>query len=562
MKPAARPADSPATGGETTEVGWIDEHRERGVRALVPFAAGDAIHRFTGETVSEIGQHTLQISETQHISGTSIIGYLSHGCAPNCRLDMARFELVATRDIAAGEVLTIDYALTEDKLFRQFACHCGDVDCRRWIIGRAEPISAEGQAYLQRLAADPSSPAMTDGFWWRRDDLGYADGRLHFAGHDVAALAETVEGPLFLYSAARVAANIARVRAAMASTGMPHRLYYAMKANRCGPLLRALARDGHCGVDICSPNELRLALDSGFAPAQISFTGTGVANRDLDRLLAQPELTINCDSIGMIRRIGERQPGRAIGIRINAGIGTGYGDAVRLSYAGETTTKFGIYREQWAEALAMARRHRLPVTSLHFHVGCGYLDGQLDRWSEAVGASLDFLKDLPEVITVNIGGGLGVPHRARDAALDLAHWAGILAGHFKGRGVTIAAEPGDYLVKDAGMLVLSVVDIERKRDTVFVSVDGGFNLAPEPAYYDLPCEPVACVPRSMTPRSWRKVSIAGNINEALDLWAVDHPMPDLREGDRIAFLNAGGYGAAMSSNHCMRGAFTEKLLDG
>ena len=82
-----------------------------------------------------------------------------------------------------------------------------------------------------------------------------------------------------------------------------------------------------------------------------------------------------------------------------------------------------------------------------------------------------------------------------------------------------------------------------------------------PAYYDLPCEPVACVPRSLDPADWRPVTIAGNINEALDLWAERHPMPPLGEGDRIALLNAGGYSAAMSSNHCMRGGFTEILLD-
>ena len=163
---------------------------------------------------------------------------------------------------------------------------------------------------------------------------------------------------------------------------------------------------------------------------------------------------------------------------------------------------------------------------------------------------------------MNIGGGLGLPHRREDAALDLARWAAIIARRFAGRGVTVAVEPGDYIVKDAGLLVLSVTDVEVKRGVTFVSVDGGFNLAPEPAYYDLPCEPVACAPRSLDPDAWRPVTVAGNINEALDLWARDHAMPQMAEGDRIAFINAGGYGASMSSNHCMRGAFTEMLLTG
>lgn len=401
-------------------------------------------------------------------------------------------------------------------------------------------------------------PSLTS--WWTRDDLGFVGGRLYLAGHDVAACAAQAPGPLFLYSAARVAANLARVRGALARTGSAFRVYYAMKANRFAPLLQALARAGGCGADICSPNELDLALACGFPAADISFTGTGVSNRDLDRLLAHPDLTINCDSIGMIRRIGERAPGRAIGVRVNPELGTGYGDSARLTYAGEAVSKFGIYRQQWPQALAMARAHGLTIRTLHFHVGCGYLNGQLDRWDAAVAAGLSFLDDLPEIATVNIGGGLGLPHRPTDTPLDLERWAALLRRRFAGRGVTLAVEPGDYLVKDAGVLVLTVTDVETKRDVTFASVDGGFNLHPEPAFYDLPCQPVACAPRDLDPAGWRPVTIAGNINEALDLWAQAAPMPPLAEGDAIAFLNAGGYGASMSSNHCMRGDFTERLL--
>jgi diaminopimelate decarboxylase len=398
-------------------------------------------------------------------------------------------------------------------------------------------------------------------FWWARDDLRYDGGRLTFAGHDVAALAQGIEGPVFLYSARRVAENLTRLRAALAEVGRPSRLYYAMKANRSEPLLEAMADWGLCGVDICSPNELDLALASGFQAAGISFTGTGVSNRDLDRLLDHPDLTINCDTVGQIRRIGERAPGRAIGVRVNPGRGTGYGDNARLTYAGEAVTKFGVYREQLGEAAATARAHGLTIRTLHFHVGCGYLEGQLDAWEQAIAAGFAFLDDLPDVTTVNVGGGLGLPHRAGDQPLDLARWAAILARQLEGRDVTLAVEPGDYVVKDAGLLVLSVTDLEIKRDRLFAFLDGGFNLAPEPAYYDLPCEPVACTPRSLDPADWRPVTLAGNINEALDLWAENHPMPPLAEGDRIALINAGGYGAAMSSNHCMRGGFTEILLD-
>jgi diaminopimelate decarboxylase len=390
--------------------------------------------------------------------------------------------------------------------------------------------------------------------WWERPDLRYEDGRLHLAGQDVARLAEAAQAPLYLYALDRAEANLARVGAALAATGCDSRLFYAMKANRFAPLLGRFAASGGCGVDICSPDELDLALVCGFAPDRISFTGTAVSPRDLDRLLRQPIL-INCDTIGMIRRIGERAPGRDIGIRVNPGRGTGGSDL--LTYAGATTTKFGIYREQWAEALAVARGFGLRVTAMHFHVGCGYLDSELTAWDEAIAAACDFIADLPDLALVNVGGGLGLPHRPDERALDLARWSTILARHFAGRGLTIAAEPGDYVVKDAGLLVLSVTDVERKRDTRFVYVDGGFNLHPEPVHYQLPCEPVACVPR---PGPAQTVTIAGNINEALDIWGVGIAFPPVAEGDCVALLNAGGYGAAMSSNHCMRGTFVEQAV--
>lgn len=377
----------------------------------------------------------------------------------------------------------------------------------------------------------------------------------------MAALAAEADAPLYLYAADRVRANLNRVREALASTGHGHRIYYAMKANRFAPLLKMLAEAEQCGIDICSPNEMDMALVCGFRPDQLSFTGTGVARRDLERLLVHDDLIINCDTIGMIRRIGEQRPGREIGIRVNPAHGVGYGDSEKLTYAGARTTKFGIYREQWADALATARAHDLRITNLHFHVGCGYLDQQLGDWEAAMRAGLEFLPDLPDVITVNIGGGLGLPHRAADKPLNLNIWAEALRRNFAGRAVDIAVEPGDYLVKDAGILVLGVTDVERKRDRLFVSVDGGFNLHPEPVFYDLPCEPVACIPRGKGPEDRQLCTIAGNINEALDLWAEDILLPPVQEGDFIALLNAGGYGAAMGSHHCMRGDFIETWLN-
>ncbi|MCX6934511.1 MAG: diaminopimelate decarboxylase, partial [Verrucomicrobia bacterium] len=109
------------------------------------------------------------------------------------------------------------------------------------------------------------------------------------------------------------------------------------------------------------------------------------------------------------------------------------------------------------------------------------------------------------------------------------------------------------------LLLLEVNTVERKGSTLYAGVNGGFQLHIEPAFYQLPLVPVPVKAAGARARL-RPTTIAGHINEALDLLHRDALLPPLVNGDLLAFLNAGGYGASMASNHCMRGAFNEHLL--
>ena len=395
--------------------------------------------------------------------------------------------------------------------------------------------------------------------WWSRDDLHYRDGRLLFAGRDLGELAARFKGPVFFYSLKRVEANLRRLAAALADGGLEGCIHYAMKANRFMPLLARMKGSGLCGIDACSPGEVVWALQCGFEAADLSYTNTSVSDDDLETLVRHPEMWLNLDSLSSIRRLGERAPGRTIGLRVNPALGVGYGDNELLRYSKSgATTKFGIYQEQFDEALETAARYGLQVKGIHFHTGCGYLSSQLPLWGEILERCRGFLDRLDEPQVVNLGGGLGVPHQPGDEPLELARWSGEIRRVFGGRGLRVWVEPGDYVVKDAGVLVLQANTVERKRETLFIGVDGGFNLAIEPAFYHLPCAPLPCRVREGEPVV---ATIAGNINEALDLWAKNARLTPVEEGDRIAFINAGGYASAMSSNHCVRGRFSEFLLD-
>jgi diaminopimelate decarboxylase len=405
--------------------------------------------------------------------------------------------------------------------------------------------------------------------WWERESLSYgADGRLLLRGRDVGTLAAECGGrPLYLYDGRRVEENIYRLDSTLTAAGLRHRIFYAMKSNRFMPLLSMMKSRGLCGIDACSPAEVVHARQCGFLPDEISFTATSLSNDDLQAISRHKGMTINCDSISSIRRLGALGCCQEIGIRINPGAGIGYTDNERLRYAGEEKpTKFGIYLSEFAEALEVAESVGLKVSGIHFHAGCGFLTPQLDQLDRVFSRVAEFIQYVSHLKYIDIGGGLGVPLVADDSSLVLDQWANVVARHFGELEVEIWVEPGDFIAKDSGVLVLQVNTVEKKCGHTFVGVNGGFNIHIEPAFYDLPLEivPVALNAEedrvALASQSGTRVTVAGNINEALDVFAENLPLPTIREGDLLALLNSGGYGSSMSSNHCMRGDFLELLI--
>jgi diaminopimelate decarboxylase len=386
--------------------------------------------------------------------------------------------------------------------------------------------------------------------WWVRPGLEARDGRLTIAGRDAEALARRHGTPLYVYDRTRFAENALRLRDALDRAGLDHRLRFAMKAHPDPRILEVLRPI--VGIDACSPGEVVRAIECGWAPEDISFTGTNTSERDLDVLLAHP-VHVNLDAVSQVERFGRRAPGRTIGLRINPGAGAGY--HAGLAYSGERPTKFGIFEDRLDEALAAAARHDLTIDTIHFHAGSGWLGKEgLAAFEEALARAAAIagrlLADGHPIAEVNVGGGMGVPARADEPPLDLDAYAAALRGHLGPLGVAVGAEPGDYIAKDAAILLGEVVTVEERAGTRFVGLDLGWNVNSSYFIYKYAQEIVVCraadAPRTET------VTVAGHINEAGDVFAEDYPMQPVAEGDIVAILNAGGYIEGMSSTHCLR----------
>ncbi len=395
------------------------------------------------------------------------------------------------------------------------------------------------------------------GPWWARPGLDVREGGLRVAGRDAEALAREHGTPLYVYDLVRIQERAGELQDALARAGLRGRVRLALKAQRAAEALAVLrglgapGETGSVGIDASSPRELLHALENGWRPEEISYTGTNVSERDLDVILAHP-VHLNVDLLSQLERVGRRAPGRAVGLRVNPRAGAGRDGS--QTYSGDRPTKFGIYQEDLDRALDIAGRHALVVDTVHFHVGRAFLTEGIPAFERAVEAASRMARRLTEagmpIAEVNVGGGFGAPHRAGDRPLDLDALGAVLARHLGPLDVTVACEPGDFLTKECGHLLAEVVTVEDRGGATFVGLDAGFTVAPEGFIYRTPVEVVLC--RAAGERGTRRVTVAGNINEGDDLFAEDVALPPIEEGDVVAILNVGSYNAVMAMEHCLR----------
>jgi diaminopimelate decarboxylase len=391
--------------------------------------------------------------------------------------------------------------------------------------------------------------------WWTRPGLDVREGRLMVAGRDAEKIAREHGTPVYLHDLSSVREQAERLRDAMAEAGLRYRIRFALKAQRDRDFLRYLREHApFVGMDVCSPGEAEWALEHGWAPTEISHTGTNMSDGDLDRLLPTG-VHINVDLLSQLERLGRRAPGSTIGIRVNPGIGASHKGGEETLYAGSAPTKFGILPERLDEAVAIAARHDLTIDTVHYHSGYLYMTESIpivQKAARRVAGMVRRLRDLGCPIgEVNTGGGLGVRFRPTDSGLDVASWARALADELGALDLVVATEPGEYLAKHLGTLLAEVVTVEdRGQGQEFVGVDAGWNTINESFVYAIPFSPILCRAADAIPA--RAYTITGHINEGNDIFATDVELPQVREGDIVAIPNVGSYNLSMASHHCLR----------
>ena len=379
------------------------------------------------------------------------------------------------------------------------------------------------------------------------------NGELCLGGIPLGRLAERAGGtPFYAYDRSLIASRVAELRAMLPST---IRLHYAIKANPMPALLGFMAGLVD-GFDMASAGELKLALDTGMASANIGFAGPGKRASELRQAVAAGVL-VNAESERDIRILAEVGVASGWPARVALRINPNFDLKSSGMKMGGGAGPFGIDEEQIEALLPQLAQPGLAFEGFHIYVGSQNLRG--DALADCLRAAYALACRLAPLTpvsptSINLGGGFGIPYFPGEERLDLAPIARALkeiAADARERfgSIKLILELGRYLVGEAGVYVTRIIDRKESRGHVFLVTDGGLNhhLAASGNFGQVLRKnyPLAIGNRMGQPAA-APVSVVGPLCTPLDLLGDNVSLPEAAPGDLLVVYQSGAYGASAS----------------
>jgi len=329
---------------------------------------------------------------------------------------------------------------------------------------------------------------------------------------------------------------------------------YAVKANPHREVLRVLEAEG-LDFDCVSRGEIERVLEVAPAleRARILYTPNFASREEYAWALAQG-VRVTVDALHPLEHWPQLFAGRELFVRVDTGVGRGHHRHVRTAGA---HSKFGIPASELDELARLARRAQARIVGLHTHSGSGILEET--TWQRHAAQLSELTELFPGADIVDVGGGLGVPERAGQPALDLARLDAALASVRQAHPrLTFWLESGRFLTAAAGVLLARVTQLKRKGDVRYIGLATGMNSLIRPALYGSYHE-IVNLTRLGEPAT-ELVNVVGPICESADVLGHDRLLPPTQENDVLLIATAGAYGHCMSSHYNLREPAAELCL--
>jgi len=405
--------------------------------------------------------------------------------------------------------------------------------------------------------------------------FNYVGQNLHCESVDLATVAQLYGTPTYIYSLGTIADNYSRL--AKSLNGLDVQICYAMKANSNLALLKHFANLG-AGFDLVSGGEIRRVIAAGADIKKSVFAGVGKTEVEIKLALESGVFSFHVESEPELARIdhvaGKMGVKAAIAIRVNPDVDARTHAKITT---GKSDNKFGIPLKYAPAAYEAAAKYKnIEIRGVQIHIGSQLTE--IAPFVEAVEKVVPFVAELKAkygITYFSVGGGIGIVYQDALASGQQAWWdaqpadkrpitpesyGAALVPLLKPLGLKILLEPGRFMVGNAGVLVARVEYLKRGHGKNFLILDAGFNDLVRPAMYESYHE-IVPVHRDTTRRAL-KADVVGPICESGDCFAKDRQLQELGEGEFVAFMSAGAYGASMSSRYNARSLPAEVVVNG
>jgi diaminopimelate decarboxylase len=363
---------------------------------------------------------------------------------------------------------------------------------------------------------------------------------------DLLGITEKYGAPVYVYEADRIIAQFQRLNKAFGD--VKHlKLNYAAKALSNISILKLMNSLGS-GLDTVSIQEVKLGLLAGFSPEDIIFTPNGVSLEEIEEA-ALLGVQINIDNLSVLEQFGSKHPDIPVCIRINPHVMAGGNTKISV---GHIDSKFGISIHQIPHLLRIVALTKMQINGIHMHTGSDILD--IDVFLYASEILFDTARHFKELEFIDFGSGFKVPYRKGDIETNIEELGQKLSSRFNefcndyGKDLTLAFEPGKFLVSEAGLFLAKVNVVKQTTSTVFAGIDSGFNHLIRPMLYGSDHEILNISNKTGRERYY---SVVGYICET-DTFGNNRRIPEITEGDILCFRNAGAYCFTMASNYNSR----------
>lgn len=372
-------------------------------------------------------------------------------------------------------------------------------------------------------------------------------------GLPLAQLAERVgQTPFYAYDRQLIKQRVAELRAALPASV---KLHFAMKANPMPAVVGYMAGLVD-GIDVASAGELKVALDAGTDPREISFAGPGKREVELRQAVAAGIL-INIESFREVELLGAISKELSLPARVAVRVNPDFelkGSGMKM---GGGPKQFGVDAEQVPELLALIRKTGLDFEGFHLFAGSQNLKAEsiCEAQQKSYELALKLAAQAPSPVRfLNLGGGFGIPYFPGEQVLDLAPIGDNLRMLAKRAEqdfplASLVIELGRYLVGEAGIYVTRVIDRKVSRGQVFLVVDGGLNhhLSASGNFGQVIRKNYpAAVGTQMNAEQTEVASVVGPLCTPLDILADKMPLPMAYPNDLIVIFQSGAYGASAS----------------